>query len=65
MTTFQLLTFDDWLNISADLTKKINSAVVYIYIISWVFLGGFVFRNVFVGVMGIFTTKTVQIADLV
>ena len=52
MTTFQLLTFDDWLNVTSDLTKKINTAVVYIYVISWVFLGGFVFRNVFVGVMG-------------
>ncbi|KAJ3220425.1 Cation channel sperm-associated protein 2 [Clydaea vesicula] len=44
MCLFQLLTLDKWDNVT-------NPVLSYIYIISWVFLGSFIFRNIFIGVM--------------
>ncbi|KAJ3389062.1 Cation channel sperm-associated protein 2 [Lobulomyces angularis] len=51
MCLFQLLTLDKWDNVNRDLAKVTNPVLSYIYIISWVFLGSFIFRNIFIGVM--------------
>ncbi|KAI8804223.1 Ion transport protein-domain-containing protein [Cladochytrium replicatum] len=51
MTLFQLLTFDQWDTILREINTVCDPGFATIFIISWVFLGGFIFRNVFVGVM--------------
>jgi len=48
---FQLLTLDKWDMINRDLAKVADPSFSYLYIISWVFLGSFIFRNIFIGVM--------------
>ncbi|KAL3895475.1 MAG: hypothetical protein SGCHY_004678 [Lobulomycetales sp.] len=48
---FQLLTLDKWDLINRDIAKVADPALTYIYVISWVFLGSFIFRNIFIGVM--------------
>ena len=55
ITLFQLFTLDQWYKIYNDLTKVSNKAFTCIYILLWVWVGAFIFRNLFVGVMG---TKT-------
>lgn len=51
MTLFQLLTLDQWYNISQDISKEVDSYLVGIVCFLWVIIGAFVFRNIFVGVM--------------
>ena len=52
ITLFQLFTLDQWYKIYNDLTKVSSVAFTCIYILLWVWIGSFVFRNLFVGIMG-------------
>jgi cation channel sperm-associated protein 2 len=51
ITLFQLLTLDQWFAIQADIQKIVSPVVVISFFIFWVWIGAFIFRNVFVGVM--------------
>lgn len=51
MTLFQLLTLDQWYLIQQDIRKVVEPAIVIAFFIFWVWIGAFIFRNVFVGVM--------------
>ncbi|KAI8611411.1 Ion transport protein-domain-containing protein [Chytriomyces sp. MP71] len=51
MTLFQLLTLDQWDALNLDLIKKTESVWTTLFIISWVCLGAFIFRNIFIGVL--------------
>ncbi len=51
MSLFQLITLDEWDNINRAFAKLANPVLSNFFIISWVFLGAFIFRNIFVGVM--------------
>jgi hypothetical protein len=51
-TLFQLITMDNWYYISADAAKVANPILSDLFFISWVILGAFIFRNVFVAVVG-------------
>eukprot|EP00735_Rhodelphis_limneticus_P014542 TRINITY_DN8580_c0_g1::TRINITY_DN8580_c0_g1_i1::g.8615::m.8615 TRINITY_DN8580_c0_g1::TRINITY_DN8580_c0_g1_i1::g.8615 ORF type:complete len:733 (+),score=135.83,sp/A2ARP9/CTSR2_MOUSE/35.24/1e-54,Ion_trans/PF00520.26/2.2e-29,RhoGAP/PF00620.22/0.035,RhoGAP/PF00620.22/1e+03,DUF1018/PF06252.7/12,DUF1018/PF06252.7/8.2 TRINITY_DN8580_c0_g1_i1:22-2220(+) len=51
MTLFQLLTLDQWYNMYRDYTKVVPGITTLLFYITWVWLGAFVFRNIFVGVM--------------
>jgi hypothetical protein len=53
VSLFQLLTLDQWHVIYKDLmaASGLPNVVVTIFIVSWVWLGAFVFRNIFVGVI--------------
>ncbi|KAI8895039.1 Ion transport protein-domain-containing protein [Globomyces pollinis-pini] len=50
-TIFILLTLDQWDLININIAKISNSAVTYFFMISWTWVGAFIFRNIFVGVM--------------
>jgi cation channel sperm-associated protein 2 len=52
MSLFQLMTLDAWDPINKDLYRVVDPVWSQLYIISWVWLGAFIFRNIFVGVMG-------------
>ena len=52
ITLFQLFTLDQWYKIYNDLIKVSNVAFTCTYILMWVWVGSFVFRNLFVGIMG-------------
>ena len=52
ITLFQLFTLDQWYKIYNDLIKVSNVTFTCIYILMWVWVGSFVFRNLFVGIMG-------------
>ena len=52
ITLFQLFTLDQWYKIYNDLTKVSSVAFTCTYILLWVWIGSFVFRNLFVGIMG-------------
>jgi hypothetical protein len=53
VSLFQLLTLDQWHATYTVLLEKsgLPSAVTTVFIVSWVWLGAFVFRNIFVGVI--------------
>ncbi len=51
MSLFQLLTLDQWDLINRDLRRITQAVWSQIYIISWVWLGAFIFRGIFVGVI--------------
>eukprot|EP00163_Fabomonas_tropica_P029381 TRINITY_DN626_c0_g1_i15.p1 TRINITY_DN626_c0_g1~~TRINITY_DN626_c0_g1_i15.p1 ORF type:complete len:495 (-),score=101.10 TRINITY_DN626_c0_g1_i15:64-1548(-) len=51
ITLFQLLTLDQWYNMQADIAKVVSPAIVALYFIIWIWVGAFIFRNIFVGVM--------------
>ena len=51
ITLFQLMTLDQWYTIHQDVAKVIPVAITATYMLSWVFIGAFAFRNIFVGVM--------------
>ncbi|KAJ3066559.1 hypothetical protein HDU98_010134 [Podochytrium sp. JEL0797] len=51
ITLFQLLTLDQWESVNKELASIVDPVYSYLYIISWVCLGAFIFRNIFVGVM--------------
>ncbi|XP_057308446.1 cation channel sperm-associated protein 2-like [Hydractinia symbiolongicarpus] len=50
-TLFQLFTLDHWFDVLSDLTKVSNGLVSKIYIILWICIGAFIFRNIFAGIM--------------
>jgi hypothetical protein len=52
ITLFQLLTLDHWFGIQEDMQRAVRPWIVIIFFICWVWIGSFVFRNAFVGVMG-------------
>ena len=52
ITLFQLFTLDQWYKIYNDLIKVSSVAFTCVYILLWVWIGSFVFRNLFVGIMG-------------
>ena len=52
LTLFQLFTLDQWVQIYSDLVEVSNQAVTSTYILLWVWVGAFLFRNLFVGIMG-------------
>ena len=52
LTLFQLFTLDQWYNIYRDLIKISNPISSLIYILVWIGIGSFIFRNLFVGIMG-------------
>ncbi|XP_064390889.1 cation channel sperm-associated protein 2-like [Halichondria panicea] len=51
ITLFQLFTLDQWYRIYNDLIKVIHPAFACTYILLWVWIGAFLFRNLFVGIM--------------
>ncbi|KAI9140414.1 Ion transport protein-domain-containing protein [Paraphysoderma sedebokerense] len=48
---FQLLTLDNWYDVANDLLKVTDPVTTWIYLILWIWLGAFIFKNIFVGVM--------------
>ena len=54
ISVFQILTFDHWYAILTDIAKVCGYYAAVPYFITWIWLGAFVFRNVFIGVMGMF-----------
>ncbi|CAH3138853.1 unnamed protein product [Pocillopora meandrina] len=51
VTLFQLFTLDHWYDILRDLIKVVDPITVEIYIILWICIGAFIFRNIFAGIM--------------
>jgi cation channel sperm-associated protein 2 len=51
ITLFQLLTLDQWFSIEQEIATIVNPIFTAVYFVSWVWIGAFIFRNVFVGVM--------------
>jgi cation channel sperm-associated protein 2 len=49
---FQVLTLDSWEDFVNDAKTRMDPFFVYVYILMWVWIGAFIFKNVFVGVMG-------------
>eukprot|EP00794_Sanderia_malayensis_P009747 gene9747-10744_t len=51
LTLFQLFTLDHWFEIMIDLEKEVNSLFSKLYIVLWICVGSFIFKNVFTGIM--------------
>ncbi|XP_055788925.1 cation channel sperm-associated protein 2-like isoform X2 [Salvelinus fontinalis] len=53
ITLFILFTMDHWYALLADTRKvpELNKTICGLYIILWLLIGSFVFRNIFVGIM--------------
>ncbi|XP_046839003.1 cation channel sperm-associated protein 2-like [Xenia sp. Carnegie-2017] len=51
ITLFQLFTLDHWYEILNDMVKAVNPNVAKIYVLLWICVGAFVFRNIFAGIM--------------
>eukprot|EP01029_Cantina_marsupialis_P023209 TRINITY_DN575195_c1_g2_i1.p1 TRINITY_DN575195_c1_g2~~TRINITY_DN575195_c1_g2_i1.p1 ORF type:complete len:455 (-),score=72.32 TRINITY_DN575195_c1_g2_i1:208-1572(-) len=51
LSLFQLLTLDQWYSIERDIGQSVSRWITIPFFCIWVWLGAFVFRNVFVGVM--------------
>ena len=52
VTLFQLLTFEGWHNLYSDIAKVSNKVLAGLYILLWIWVGAFIFRNLIVGIMG-------------
>ena len=52
ISLFQLLTLDQWYSIEADVRLVVSPIVSVAFFVTWVWVGAFIFRNIFVGVMG-------------
>lgn len=52
ITLFQLLTMDGWFRLQSDISTVVPVPIVVLFFISWVWIGAFIFRNIFIGVMG-------------
>ncbi|KAJ3275411.1 Cation channel sperm-associated protein 2 [Terramyces sp. JEL0728] len=48
---FIVMTFDQWDPLDRNLSQVTNPGLSHFFILSWSWLGAFVFRNIFVGVM--------------
>jgi len=53
VTLFQLVTLDKWYKVYLDMAKFINPASVLFYILLWIMVGSFIFRNLIIGFMGV------------
>ncbi|XP_048584229.1 cation channel sperm-associated protein 2 isoform X2 [Nematostella vectensis] len=51
ITLFQLFTLDHWYMILTEHVKVVNVVTAQIYIILWICIGAFIFRNIFAGIM--------------
>ena len=52
ITLFQLFTMDQWYSLLKKLWIDNNTLESTVYIILWVLFGSFIFKNIFVGIMG-------------
>lgn len=54
VTVFILFTMDHWYSLLQDTWKipEINKVISSLYIILWLLIGSFIFRNIFVAIMG-------------
>ena len=52
LTLFRLFTLDHWFEILNDLGKTSNNFFSKAYIVLWICVGAFIFKNVFTGIMG-------------
>jgi len=43
---------DSWFNTQEEIAQVVSPAVVAIFFISWIWIASFIFRNIFIGVMG-------------
>ncbi|XP_030832241.1 cation channel sperm-associated protein 2-like [Strongylocentrotus purpuratus] len=51
ITLFQLFTLDQWYKILKDMWKVMGSVAPTFYIMLWICIGSFIFKNLFVGIM--------------
>eukprot|EP00741_Cyanophora_paradoxa_P000823 tig00000444_g794.t1 len=51
LTLFQLLTLDQWYSICTEIAEYTLKPVTIIFFLTWVWIGAFIFRNIFIGVM--------------
>ncbi|XP_071964703.1 cation channel sperm-associated protein 2-like isoform X2 [Antedon mediterranea] len=51
ITLFQLFTLDQWHRVLTDIWKVSDKFFTTFYIILWICIGSFIFRNIFVGIM--------------
>ena len=51
VTMFQIITYDCWLGITLEVASVINPWFAYPYFILWVWLGAFIFANVFTAIL--------------
>jgi cation channel sperm-associated protein 2 len=51
-TLFILITLDQWEALVLEMQQIVSPVTCLVYVISWVWLGAFIFRNIIVGVMG-------------
>lgn len=51
LTVFQIFTCDSWLNIARDIAKVVNPSIALIYVMSWVWLGAYMFSNIFIAIL--------------
>ena len=52
ITLFQLFTQDHWLDVYNDVKNVAGELFAAGYVIFWIIIGSFIFRNIFVGIMG-------------
>ena len=60
VTLFQLVTLDKWYKIYQDLAQFINPASALFYILLWIMVGSFIFRNLIIGFMGALTCAILE-----
>ncbi|GKT36939.1 Cation channel sperm-associated protein 2 like protein [Aduncisulcus paluster] len=51
LSMFQMMTLDQWYFILQDVSQVVNPGVVLGFFLAWIWVGSFLFFNVFVGVM--------------
>ncbi|KAJ8029473.1 Cation channel sperm-associated protein 2 [Holothuria leucospilota] len=51
ITLFQLFTLDQWYKLLNDMWKVMDPMLTLGYIMLWICIGSFIFRNIFVGIM--------------
>ena len=52
VSLFQLVTLDSWFRTQADIARVVNPALVVAFFVLWVWIGAFIFRNIFIGILG-------------
>ena len=52
ITLFQLFTLDHWLEIYRNVSKKAGYWYAATFVLVWVLLASFLFKNVVIGIMG-------------
>eukprot|EP00741_Cyanophora_paradoxa_P018144 tig00021038_g17518.t1 len=51
LTLFQMLTLDQWYKMCMEISKYTVAPITIVYFMTWVWIGAFIFRNIFIGVM--------------